>query len=62
MAVDDQDRLLDEATAVVREQAHYMERAIENDNLRESLKHASNIICELRTSLLSPKNYYQLYL
>jgi vacuolar protein sorting-associated protein 35 len=62
MAVDDQDRLLDEATAVVREQAHYMERAIENDNLRESLKHASNIICELRTSLLSPKNYYQLYM
>jgi len=59
---DDQDRLLDEATAVAKEQAFYMKRAIENDNLREALKHASNMISELRTSLLSPKNYYELYM
>merc|ERR1719401_1541540 len=59
---DDQDRLLDEAQAVVKEQAFYMKRAIDNDNLREALKHASNLICELRTSLLSPKNYYELYM
>lgn len=26
----------------------------------EALKHASTMICELRTSLLSPKNYYEL--
>lgn len=58
---DDQDRLLDEATAVVKEQAFYMKRAIDNDNLREALKHSSNLICELRTALLSPKNYYELY-
>lgn len=60
--VEDQDRLLDEATAVVKEQAFYMKRAMDNDNLREALKHASNLICELRTSLLSPKNYYELYM
>jgi len=59
---DDQDRLLDEATAVVKEQSFYMKRAIDNDNLREALKHASNMICELRTGLLSPKNYYELYM
>jgi|Transcript_56467 vacuolar protein sorting-associated protein 35 len=59
---DDQDRLLDEATAVVKEQAFYMKRAIDNDSLREALKHASNLVCELRTSLLSPKNYYELYM
>jgi len=59
---EDQDRLLDEATAVVKEQAFYMKRAIDNDNLREALKHSSNMICELRTSLLSPKNYYELYM
>jgi vacuolar protein sorting-associated protein 35 len=59
---DDQDRLLDEATAVVKEQAYYMKRAIDNDNLREALKHSSNMICELRTSQLSPKNYYELYM
>jgi len=59
---DDQERLLDEATAVVKEQAFYMKRAIDNDNLREALKHSSNMISELRTSLLSPKNYYELYM
>lgn len=59
---DDQDRLLDEATSVVKEQAYFMKRAIDNDNLREALKHSSNLICELRTSLLSPKNYYELYM
>lgn len=32
----------------------------DSDNLREALKHGSNMICELRTSLLSPKNYYEL--
>eukprot|EP00921_Rhytidocystis_pertsovi_P010187 GHVQ01016332.1.p1 GENE.GHVQ01016332.1~~GHVQ01016332.1.p1 ORF type:complete len:371 (-),score=47.91 GHVQ01016332.1:677-1789(-) len=58
----DQEKLLDEATAVVKEQAFYMKRAIDTDNLREALKHASNMICELRTSLLSPKNYYELYM
>lgn len=60
--MDDQDRLLDEATAVVKEQAFYMKRAVDNDNLREALKHASNVVSELRTSLLSPKNYYELYM
>lgn len=61
-SIDDQDRLLDEAAAVVKEQTFYMKRAIDNDNVREALKHASNMICELRTSLLSPKNYYELYM
>mmetsp|Transcript_12426 Transcript_12426/g.30989 ORF Transcript_12426/g.30989 Transcript_12426/m.30989 type:complete len:821 (-) Transcript_12426:82-2544(-) len=59
--LDDQERLLDEATAVFKEQAFHMGRAIESDNLRDALKHSSNMICELRTSLLSPKNYYELY-
>jgi len=59
---DDQERLLDEATAVVKEQAFYLKRAIDSDNTRDALKHSSNMICELRTSLLSPKNYYELYM
>mmetsp|Transcript_35478 Transcript_35478/g.98028 ORF Transcript_35478/g.98028 Transcript_35478/m.98028 type:complete len:837 (-) Transcript_35478:101-2611(-) len=59
---DDQDRLLEEASSVVKEQAYFMKKAIDNDSLREALKHASNLICELRTSLLSPKNYYELYM
>eukprot|EP00929_Paragymnodinium_shiwhaense_P120636 TRINITY_DN92629_c0_g1_i1.p1 TRINITY_DN92629_c0_g1~~TRINITY_DN92629_c0_g1_i1.p1 ORF type:complete len:845 (+),score=209.16 TRINITY_DN92629_c0_g1_i1:78-2537(+) len=59
---EDQERLLDEATSVVKEQAYFMKRGMDSDNLREALKHASNMICELRTGLLSPKNYYELYM
>eukprot|EP00406_Dinophysis_acuminata_P033549 CAMPEP_0179372190 /NCGR_PEP_ID=MMETSP0797-20121207/86131_1 /TAXON_ID=47934 /ORGANISM="Dinophysis acuminata, Strain DAEP01" /LENGTH=831 /DNA_ID=CAMNT_0021088101 /DNA_START=70 /DNA_END=2565 /DNA_ORIENTATION=+ len=58
----DQERLLDQASAEVKQQAFYMKRAIESDNLREALKYSSNVLCELRTSLLSPKNYYELYM
>lgn len=32
----------------------------DKDELREALKHASNMLAELRTSLLSPKAYYEL--
>ena len=58
----EQRRLLEEATAVVKEQSFYMKQSIDREQLREALKHASNLICELRTSLLSPKNYYDLYM
>lgn len=34
----------------------------DSDNLRDALKHASNFVSELRTSLLSPKHYYELYM
>ncbi|OEH75370.1 vacuolar sorting protein [Cyclospora cayetanensis] len=36
--------------------------AQDSDNLRDALKHASNFVSELRTSLLSPKHYYELYM
>ncbi len=32
----------------------------DDDKLMEALKHASNMLCELRTSMLSPKTYYEL--
>ncbi|CDJ68400.1 LOW QUALITY PROTEIN: vacuolar sorting protein 35, putative [Eimeria necatrix] len=58
----EQEKLLEEASTVVREQGCYMKRAIDSDNLRDALKHASNFVSELRTSLLSPKHYYELYM
>lgn len=58
----DQERLLDEAAAVVKEQAFYMKKAVDGDNVRDALKHASNMVCELRTSLMSPKSYFELYM
>eukprot|EP00916_Digyalum_oweni_P027512 GHVL01045005.1.p1 GENE.GHVL01045005.1~~GHVL01045005.1.p1 ORF type:complete len:775 (+),score=145.17 GHVL01045005.1:43-2367(+) len=62
MADQDQEKLLDEASSVVREHTFHMKKAIDNNNLRESLKHASTMLCELRTSLLSPHSYYELYM
>ena len=35
-------------------------RVQDQNNLRDGLKHASNMLCELRTSILSPKTYYEL--
>lgn len=32
----------------------------DNDKLMDALKHASSMLSELRTSLLSPKSYYEL--
>ena len=60
--MEEQDRLLAKASAVVREQSFFMKKAIEQENLRDALKYSSNLICELRTSQLSPRFYYELYM
>ena len=39
-----------------------MKRALDNDSLMEALKHCSDMLCELRTSLLSPTSYYSLFI
>lgn len=57
---EEQERLLEDAKSVVQAQALYMKRCLDKNKLMESLKHASNMLNELRTSLLSPKNYYEL--
>ena len=53
---------LAEARQVVKSQAFYMKRALDQRNLRDGLKHASSMLGELRTSALGPKSYYDLYI
>jgi vacuolar protein sorting-associated protein 35 len=53
---------LAEASRKVKEQAFYMKRAITNDDLKLVLEHSAQMLKELKTSLLSPKNYYELYM
>ena len=53
---------LAEARQVVKSQAFYMKRALDQRNLRDGLKHASSMLSELRTSALGPKSYYDLYI
>ena len=56
----EQDKLLDEALGVVKVQAFQMKRCLDKGKLMDALKHASNMLAELRTALLSPKSYYEL--
>ncbi|XP_045469525.1 vacuolar protein sorting-associated protein 35 isoform X2 [Harmonia axyridis] len=60
--LEDQERHLQEALGVVKSQAFHMKRALDKNKLMDALKNASAMLAELRTSLLSPKAYYELYM
>lgn len=55
-----QEDLLREALQTVRDQSVHMQRAVDLGDHEGVLKHAAEFLRELRTSLLSPKQYYQL--
>mmetsp|Transcript_54426 Transcript_54426/g.62365 ORF Transcript_54426/g.62365 Transcript_54426/m.62365 type:complete len:782 (+) Transcript_54426:65-2410(+) len=59
---EDQDKYLDEHIQLVKQEAFFMKRALENFNLKDALRHSANMIGELRTSLLSPRYYFDLYM
>ena len=58
----EQDKWLDDAMDNVKRQAFFMKRALDGGDIREALKCASFMLNELRTSNLSPKNYYEVYI
>ncbi|XP_075985557.1 vacuolar protein sorting 35 isoform X2 [Anticarsia gemmatalis] len=60
--VEEQEKLLDDALNIVKVQAFQMKRCLDKSKLMDALKHASTMLGELRTSLLSPKSYYELYM
>ena len=53
---------LEKGLKKIKEQAFHINTAIEKNNLRQCLKEAYTMLCELRTNELSPKNYYNLYI
>jgi len=53
---------LDQAKTDVKRQSFEMKKCLDNGKLMDGLKHASSMLAELRTSLLSPKRYYELYM
>eukprot|EP01104_Vermistella_antarctica_P015584 TRINITY_DN5152_c0_g1_i1.p1 TRINITY_DN5152_c0_g1~~TRINITY_DN5152_c0_g1_i1.p1 ORF type:complete len:839 (+),score=305.09 TRINITY_DN5152_c0_g1_i1:123-2519(+) len=59
---EEQTKLLEEAKKKVNVEAFYMKRCLDNAKLMDALKHASNMIGQLRTGLFTPKNYYALYI
>eukprot|EP00762_Andalucia_godoyi_P008072 ANDGO_02213.mRNA.1 Vacuolar protein sorting-associated protein 35B len=59
---EEQDRWLSSATNAVRQCGFNMKRSLDQNNVTDSLLHASNMLNEMRTSVLSPRNYYSLYM
>eukprot|EP01097_Dermamoeba_algensis_P001039 TRINITY_DN1396_c0_g1_i2.p1 TRINITY_DN1396_c0_g1~~TRINITY_DN1396_c0_g1_i2.p1 ORF type:complete len:741 (-),score=198.77 TRINITY_DN1396_c0_g1_i2:515-2737(-) len=59
---DEQAKFLDAAKKAVATQAFYMKRSLDAGKLTEALKFASTMCSELRTNLLTPRNYYALYI
>ena len=55
------DRNLEYSLKIIKEQSFHVNSAIEKNNLRQCLKEAYTMLCELRTNELSPKKYYNLY-
>uniref|UniRef100_T1IAV5 Uncharacterized protein n=1 Tax=Rhodnius prolixus TaxID=13249 RepID=T1IAV5_RHOPR len=58
--LDKQEKLLADALSIVKEQAFEMKLNLDKGKLMDALKQASIMLSELRTSLLSPKSYYEL--
>jgi len=59
---EEQADLLRMAKTKVKQQSHYMKKALDNENRDEALKYASTLISVLSTSDLRPQNYYDLYM
>ncbi|KAF8584956.1 vacuolar protein sorting-associated protein 35 [Ramaria rubella] len=55
-------KMLSEALNTVKIQVQHMKRYLETEQLMDALKSASTMLAELRTSSLSPKQYYELYM
>lgn len=58
--MEEQEKYLQDALGVVKAQSFHMKRALDKNKLMDALKNASAMLAELRTSLLSPKSYYEL--
>lgn len=59
---DAQEKLLDDSLSTIKVQSFHMKCCLDKGKLMEALKHASSMLSELRTSFLSPKSYYELYM
>ena len=60
--IEDQEKLLEDAKKNAKEQAYFMRRALESADLRKGLKFSSEMLAELKTSVLAPRNYYILFM
>lgn len=60
--MDESSRTLGEALNTVKIQSVQLRRHLDTDQVMDALKSASTMIGELRSSVLTPKHYYELYM
>ncbi|XWS45573.1 hypothetical protein CRYUN_Cryun15aG0148200 [Craigia yunnanensis] len=60
--VEDEEKWLAAGIAGLQQNAFYMHRALDSNNLKDALKYSAQMLSELRTSRLSPHKYYELYM
>ncbi|XP_023538998.1 vacuolar protein sorting-associated protein 35A-like [Cucurbita pepo subsp. pepo] len=60
--VDDEEKWLAVGIAGLQQNAFYMHRSLDSNNLKDAMKYSSQMLSELRTSKLSPHKYYDLYM
>jgi vacuolar protein sorting-associated protein 35 len=58
----DDTKVLADVLQTVKMHATSLRRHLDQDQIMESLKAASSMLAELRTSSLGPKQYYELYM
>jgi len=57
-----QKKIVADAKAIIASEAFHMKRALDSNKIMEAINHASLMVSELRTSLLNPQEYYDLYM
>ncbi|GMH06564.1 hypothetical protein Nepgr_008404 [Nepenthes gracilis] len=60
--VEDEEKWLAAGIAGLQQNAFYVHRALDSNNLKDALKYSAQMLSELRTSRLSPHKYYALYM
>ena len=61
LSEEDQERYLDKGLKKIQAQTFHIHTAIEKNNLRQCLKETYQMLSELKTNALTPKNYYHLF-
>jgi len=61
MIDEDQEKYLDESLKIVKAQSYHIHQAIDRNNCRATLRETAHMLLELKSSLLTPSSYYQLY-
>ena len=61
MTDEEQERHLDDGLKSVKAQSYHIKNAIDQNNMRRCLRETSTMCLELKTNLLTPKSYYNLY-